>query len=100
MEQILNWISTWFGSHCNGDWEHENQIKISTLDNPGWSVEIDLIGTELNHLDLTGKSVEVNDDDWYDYKIEKGKFLGYSDIGKLEFLLTAFREIVASRKLI
>ncbi|MBL0319091.1 MAG: hypothetical protein IPP74_07360 [Alphaproteobacteria bacterium] len=43
--QSLNWLMSWYASHCNGDWEHENQIKISTLDNPGWRLQIDLVDT-------------------------------------------------------
>lgn len=34
-------------SQCNGDWEHQCGLKIRTLDNPGWSIEIDLAETEL-----------------------------------------------------
>jgi hypothetical protein len=33
--ELLSWLSFWFYQHCDGDWEHENQIKIQTLDNPG-----------------------------------------------------------------
>ena len=46
----INWISTWFASQCDGDWEHENQIRIETLDNPGWDIVIDLSGTEFRML--------------------------------------------------
>ncbi len=34
-------------AQCDGEWEHDYGIKIETLDNPGWLVSIDLLGTDL-----------------------------------------------------
>ncbi|MFK0239099.1 Imm53 family immunity protein, partial [Streptomyces vinaceus] len=39
------------------DWEHEWGVKIATLDNPGWTVEIDLEET-----DLEGREYPLQDD--------------------------------------
>ena len=41
----LDFLQQWYAEQCNGDWEHEFGIKIETLDNPGWSLEIDLAKT-------------------------------------------------------
>ena len=38
---ILDWIQDWFKDNCDGHWEHGEVIQITTLDNPGWEVEID-----------------------------------------------------------
>ncbi len=47
---MINWLENWYSSQCDGSWEHFYGIKIETLDNPGWAVEIDLCETELiNH---------------------------------------------------
>jgi hypothetical protein len=43
----LMWLCEWFASQCDGDWEHEFGISIGTLDNPGWSLRIDLTRTAL-----------------------------------------------------
>jgi hypothetical protein len=43
----LQELQNWYQSHCDGDWEHSNGVRIGNLDNPGWSVMIDLVGTEL-----------------------------------------------------
>jgi hypothetical protein len=40
-------LQHWFIANCNGDWEHQSGIAISTLDNPGWSIDIDVEGTAL-----------------------------------------------------
>jgi hypothetical protein len=41
----LCWLQKWCEQQCNGLWEHSSEVKISTLDNPGWAVEIALKGT-------------------------------------------------------
>jgi hypothetical protein len=43
----LSWLSQWYLSQCNSDWEHSYGVKIDTLDNPGWSLRIDLTETRL-----------------------------------------------------
>ncbi len=41
------WLQYWYQIHCNGDWEHSSRIHIGTIDNPGWSLTINLEDTEL-----------------------------------------------------
>ncbi|MCH5674934.1 Imm53 family immunity protein [Streptomyces gilvus] len=33
----------WYRAQCDGDWEHEFGVRIVSLDNPGWSLEVDLV---------------------------------------------------------
>ena len=47
MENDFFWLQNWYYSQCNGDWEHGKSIYFSTLDNPGWSISINLENTEL-----------------------------------------------------
>lgn len=96
MNNILNWISTWFSSNCDGHWEHMNIIKIETLDNPGWSVTIDLNDTEFENLELNIELVENSENDWFTYKVKDAKFTAFGDLSKLEFLLKKFKELVES----
>ncbi|MFJ5673999.1 Imm53 family immunity protein [Streptomyces sp. NPDC093097] len=37
----LSSLTAWYTCQCDGDWEHEYGIRIETLGNPGWSVEIE-----------------------------------------------------------
>lgn len=46
-EDNLSWLSQWYLSQCDSDWEHSYGVKIDTLDNPGWSLKIDLTDTPL-----------------------------------------------------
>ena len=40
-------LQRWYASQCDGDWEHHSDVEIGTLDNPGWSVDIDLADAAL-----------------------------------------------------
>ncbi len=95
--EIIEWISEWFASNCDGDWEHENQIKIYTVDNPGWVVRIDLRNTRLENLELDYSLVENDENDWYGISIENAIFDGSGDLSKLFFLLSKFKEIAEAR---
>lgn len=35
-------LEKWFAANCDGDWEHQGGQTIKTLDNPGWTVRLDL----------------------------------------------------------
>jgi hypothetical protein len=43
----LEWLQQWYLSHCNEDWEHQYGISIKNIDNPGWHLSVDLVGTEV-----------------------------------------------------
>jgi hypothetical protein len=43
----LTWLASWYLAECNDDWEHSYGVKIDTLDNPGWTLVIDLEDTNL-----------------------------------------------------
>jgi hypothetical protein len=47
MSDNLDWLSQWYLAQCDNDWEHSFGVKIDTLDNPGWSIKIELTDTEL-----------------------------------------------------
>lgn len=43
---VLDWFSQWYDAQCDGDWEHGFGASIGAIDNPGWSLKIDLKGTD------------------------------------------------------
>ncbi len=91
---LIDWVSKWFLLECNGDWEHENQIRIETVDNPGWDIEIDLRDTSLEDVEIMNHVVERSKNDWYFFDVKNKKFVGGGDLTKLNFLLFKFKEIV------
>ncbi|MDR2206285.1 MAG: immunity 53 family protein [Flavobacteriaceae bacterium] len=92
--EIIKWIEDWFASHCDGDWEHSYGIKIKTIDNPGWHIEIDLEDTPLENLSIDYSLTEFSETDWYGYSVKDGKFKASGDITKLSYLLEIFRNMV------
>jgi hypothetical protein len=47
MRSALARLSSWYLAQCDGDWEHDSGVHIDTLDNPGWMVDINLVGTPM-----------------------------------------------------
>lgn len=46
-EDNITWLSQWYLSQCDNDWEHSHGVEIGTLDNPGWEVKVALTDTTL-----------------------------------------------------
>lgn len=66
MKDILERIQNWYKLNCNGDWEHSYGYSISTLDNPGWSVAIDLTETPLEALEYKRDYQNIEKEhDWF-----------------------------------
>jgi hypothetical protein len=70
----LRWLQDWYLEQCDGDWEHQDGVKIRTLDNPGWSLEIDLTGTDLENRSYTKTKVDRTEHDWIVSEVLDGKF--------------------------
>jgi hypothetical protein len=89
-------IQAWYHAQCDGDWEHSWGVKIGTLDNPGWSLEINLIGTSLEGVPFepleyrVGKDSNPEDNDWYVCKVENKVFRGFGGPHHLKTLLQKF----------
>lgn len=81
---IFNWLQEWYSQQCDGDWEHENGIKIETIDNPGWSVTIDLRGTVLEGLEIPYSVNEFTYNQWVGYSLSNNVFKGFG--GKLSLI--------------
>ncbi|WP_156305410.1 Imm53 family immunity protein [Sphingobacterium endophyticum] len=88
MEENLGLIK-WFKDNCDGDWEHSYGVRIMTLDNPGWVIEIDLIGTELEGFEFEDNSLEL-EEDWYSISCNGKIFKGAGDPNKLNILINKF----------
>lgn len=90
MRSTIGLIQSWYAKQCNGEWEHQYGIKIDTLDNPGWSVEIDLAGTSLADLEISDAQEVRSDDDWLSYSVSDGKFRGFGGPESLEGIIEKF----------
>ena len=88
-----SWLEDWYQKQCNGDWEHQYGVKIDSLDNPGWTVQIDLNGTRYEDMQnrhlLDDRSTEL---EWIICNIKDGKFIGAGGPKQLGRILQVFRK--------
>ena len=82
-------LQKWYSSQCDGDWEHEFGVKLETLDNPGWSISIDLEMTSLEGVEFE-ESNQVTELDWYHLRAKDNKYVGSGDPNKLDFIISHF----------
>jgi hypothetical protein len=87
----LLWLQDWFLSQCDGDWEHQQGVRIETLDNPGWSVEIDLAGAQLEGASFDRIQTERSEHDWLSCDVTGGKFKAACGPSNLVEVIEAFR---------
>lgn len=57
-------MQSYFVQNCDGEWEHEFGIEITTTDNPGWHVQIDVAGTKYEGVEIAKISEQRSPDDW------------------------------------
>ena len=90
MIDIISELQTWYTNTCDGEWEHGSGIRIETLDNPGWSVEIDLRGTAL--VKMTFDEIDINRDEsnWIRCRITDGMFEGFGGSNNLAEVIAIF----------
>jgi hypothetical protein len=91
---MLEWLENWYASQCDENWEHNHGIKIETTDNPGWSIEINLIDTNVNSSEIAWVLIEPNEYEWLGYKVENGYFDAFAGVHKLNLLIKIFKLLV------
>jgi immunity protein 53 of polymorphic toxin system len=95
--ELLAWLQEFYAGNCNGDWEHLHGVTISTLDNPGWSVEIDLEDSPLEARVFERVERESTDTDWIQCWVEGIIWHGRGGARNLQEILEIFRRwVVAS----
>lgn len=97
----LEALEAWYLCQCDGDWEHSFGVKIDTIDNPGWVVQVDLEGTPLESEAFTPVQVDRSDHDWLRCRVEDGVFKGYAGPRNLREVLNTFfawRDVIGARE--
>lgn len=89
---ILKWLENWYSSNCDGDWEHSFGIQISTIDNPGWYIKINLIETSLEDVPFSSMQIDRNANDWIRCKVENNVFIGAGGALNLHEIISVFRD--------
>jgi Immunity protein 53 len=91
-DSVLNWLQEFYLSECDGQWEHGVGYTISTLDNPGWSIDFDLEATPLENKAFEPIRLERTENDWVHCRVEANLFQGRGGPKNLTELLTIFRD--------
>ena len=72
MTELIDRIQNWYKLNCNGDWEHSYGYSIATLDNPGWTIRIDLTETPLENLEFNKEyQNSEKEHDWFFIKTKE-----------------------------
>lgn len=94
----LGWLTRWYASQCDGDWEHAYGVEIGTLDNPGWTLTIDLVGTALESAAFETVSCNTEatsggdpSQRWHHCRVEDGRFQGSGGVADLPTIIGVFR---------
>lgn len=86
----LAWLQEWYYKYCDGDWEHQERIKITTLDNPGWYILINLKETELETKNFNSLIIERSDNDWIHCNVKNSLFTVAGGPRNLDEMLSIF----------
>jgi hypothetical protein len=89
-QSIFDLLQNWYYFQCDGDWEHEFGIKIDTLDNPGWTVSIDLVGTDCENKLFKEIDEQINENNWIQCEVKDGKFKGSGGPQNLSDIIKIF----------
>jgi hypothetical protein len=91
-------LQKWFEERCDGTWEQESGVNIETLDNPGWSVTVDLEGTSLENARFAPVTESRSEHDWVECRVQAAQFQGYGGPLNLEEVLTRFLDWAESAR--
>jgi len=83
-------LCAWYKRQCEGEWHEDHGVKIDTLDNPGWSLRIDLEGTALRGKTFQAHQTERSDDDWIVARKNSGVFEAFGGPLNLNEMIETF----------
>ena len=89
-ETPLEFLINWFAAHCDGDWEHDLGIRIETLDNPGWAIDVRIEDTELEGITTDWHRWEQGEESWLHWRSTGSTFEARCGVADLELALDAF----------
>lgn len=95
MDLIIE-LQKWYLSQCNEDWEHTYGVQIGNLDNPGWTLDVDLTHTYLEDAAFKevsygiGSEAELSGNEWLICEVKNGKFKAAGGPEKLHEMLSIF----------
>lgn len=94
-DPVMSTLVSWYTQQCDGEWEHDNGVRIVTLEDPrGWMLEIDLTDTTCASIAAPRKVIERSRTDWVSIEIEDGHFRARGGPANLTELISSFSQLV------
>lgn len=90
----IAFLEEWYASHCDGEWEHDEGVRLTTLDNPGWLLTINLLGTDCEGRTLDTVETSRSEEDWLRVSSDGTRFRAVGGARSLRRALEAFRQFV------
>ena len=87
----LERLQRWYLAQCDGEWEHAYGVEIGPLDNPGWTLKIDVKETP----PFARLETHRTEDDWVVCWIEEDAFHAACGPLNLEEALEVFLDWAA-----
>ena len=89
----LAWLQDWFAANCDGEWEQQWNVNLTTTDDPGWFLSIPLQDTELEGRPFTRTEHNTKlDQSWWICQIGEGHFLAACGRRDLAAVVRIFRD--------
>jgi hypothetical protein len=89
--ETLERFQRWFDSMTDGDWHHTYGVSITTIDNPGWSLRVELSDTYLFDRQFDEKKIQrKTDNDWLLCRKDDGVFQAYGGPENLDEMISLF----------
>jgi hypothetical protein len=83
-------LCRWYERQCVNDWHEDFGVKIDTLDNPGWSLMVDLKGTALERKSFQEVETDRTDIDWVRARRSGNTFEAFGGPGNLNEMIESF----------
>jgi hypothetical protein len=87
---MLDALQAWFVAHCDGNWEQEYGVTIGTVEDPGWEVRIDVVGTALAGSVIPRERTARAPEDWFEVWCDGYTFHAVGGPQNLDELLGSF----------
>jgi hypothetical protein len=91
-------LHRWYVAQCDSEWEHAYGVEIGTLDNPGWSLRIDLKDTALAALERDWSKLERSEHDWVHWRVADARYEAFCGPTNLNEAIIAFLDLAGARQ--
>lgn len=93
--ELLSWLQSYIHENSDGEWEHDYGVEITTTDNPGWHVQIDINGTNYEGVEVIEQKEKRSSEDWIIIGCKDGKLFGAGGPNNLMEILQRLRLVLS-----